>query len=212
MLNTANTDFIIVFFGMSVVLGMLGIVVFAMGLAYQRLARKNHDLYIKLTQIDSDIKNQHQETILNAQKQAQEILTEASKKSQMLVSASDIFASEYKEQFRARLLQILAKEEGEFQKVYETVKNQSGQMVTSINKNIQDTLANEMKEMRTAMQNQMKIGLDEYKKNAYARLEEEVSSVVELIAKNVLKKSLNEEEHKRLVIDALKEAKENNVL
>ena len=31
-------------------------------------------------------------------------------------------------------------------------------------------------------------------------------------AKNVLKKSLNEEEHKRLVIEALNEAKQNNVL
>lgn len=211
-MNVAEIDSIVIFFGMSVVLSMLGVVVFLMGISYQRLSRKNHKLYEELTRINQDIKNQHEKIILDAQAQAQNILADASKRSQTLVQASDIFAQEYKTQFRARLMQILAKEEEEFQKVYEEVKLQSNKVVSNISKDIESTLANEMKQMREVMLTQMQKGMEEYKKASYSKLEEEVATVVDLIAKNVLKKSLNKEEHKRLVIDALNEAKQHNVL
>jgi len=205
-------DQVLIFFGMSVVLAMLGVVLFFVGIGYQKLARRNHELYEELTRINQDIKNQHEKIILDAQAKAQQILADASKRSQTLVEASDIFAQEYKTEFRARLMQVLAKEESEFQAIYESVKTKSNEVTLNITKSIEDTLANEMKQMRDVMMTQMQKGLEEYKKSAYAKLEEEVATVVDLITKNVLKKSLNKDEHKRLVIEALEEAKDHNVL
>lgn len=205
-------DQVLIFFGMSVVLAMLGVVLFFVGIAYQKLARRNHELYENLTRINQDIKNQHEKIILDAQARAQQILADASKRSQTLVEASDIFAQEYKTEFRARLMQVLAKEESEFQAIYESVKKKSSEVTLNITKSIEDTLAQEMKQMRDVMMTQMQQGLEEYKKSAYAKLEEEVATVVDLITKNVLKKSLNKDEHKRLVIEALEEAKDHNVL
>lgn len=205
-------DQVLIFYGMSVVTAMLGMIIAALAISYHKLAKRHNKLHEELTRIDADVKAKYEQIIINAQAQASEIITDASKKSQSLVSASDIFAKEYKQEFRAKLLQILDKEAAEFQKMYEAVKSESAKVIGSVSKDIEKTLSAEMLQVRKIMQTQMQQGLAEYKKAAYARLEEEVAAVVELVAKDVLKKSLNKEEQKRLVMDALNEAKQNNVL
>lgn len=205
-------DQVLIFYGMSVVLAMLAMVIAALAISYHKLARRHNKLHEELTRIDADVKAKYEQVLVNAQKQASEIITDASKRSQTLISASDIFAKEYKQEFRGKLLKILDKEAVEFQKMYESVKTQSSKVIGNVSKDIETTLASEMVQIKKVMQTQMQQGLVDYKKTAYARLEEEVSAIVELIARDVLKKSINKEEHKQLVMDALKEAKQNNVL
>lgn len=196
---------------MSVVLAFLGMVIVSLSVAYQKLGKELHQVREEALVFREKNKQIQDQIISEAESKSREILLSAQTNAQEMLKAADIFSNEYKEEFRSKLLQVIKNEEKEFENLYTTIKSESTNVLTNASKNINTQLAKEMGDFKRSVQVEMQKHIEEYKKASYSRIEQDVSDVVETISNKILRKSLNKEEHKKLVMAALEEAKENNV-
>jgi len=184
------TDTTIVFFGMSLVTVFLAMVIIAISVAYYKLSRSAHSEREAFLKRQEQAKLTENQIIADARRKSQDILLSAQAQAQQMLQASDIFSNEYKQEFKTKLLEVLSIERQEFKKMYQQV----------------------IAENTAAIQNESKNMLAEYKKTAYQRIGQDISELVATISKKVLRKSMSQDEHTQLVLQALKEAKENKVI
>jgi len=183
-------DVTIVFFGMSVVTAFLAMVIIAISVSYYKLSKDAHREREELIKIRQFQANKQEEIFAQANVQAQAILVEAQKKAEQMVQSSEIFSKDYSQQLKARLMEITSG-------ISETAKQQ---------------LAKEMEMLRSTVKEEYSKSIEDYKRAKYKQIDQEISKTVQDISMKVLKESISEEEHKRLILEALNEARKQNVL
>lgn len=206
------TDVIIIFFGFSVVMSFLALIIIAISVSYYRLSRSAHREREEFLKRQEQAKITENQIITEARNKAQQILMNTQAQAQQMLEASELFSDKYKEEFRAKLLQVIAKEEAEFKNLYEGIKVQSNNVMGNISKDITTALSGELQGFKKTMQGEIETVIKQYRDTAYARIEQDVNELVATITRRVLRKSISQEEHTQLVLQALQEAKENMVI
>lgn len=205
------TDITLVFFGMSVVTSFLAMIIIAISVAYYRLSKSAHREREEFLKRQEAAKLTENQIIIKARTDAEKILVDAQSQAQTLLSSSEMFSSSYKDEFRAKLLQVIAKEEVGFKELYESIKIQNSKVIQSVSQDIEKDLSVQLESFKKAVSGEIQKAVEEYKTHAYKRVEDEVNELVATITRRVLRKSISQDEHTDLVLQALEEAKKSNV-
>lgn len=194
-------DLTIIFFGASVAVCLLAIVTFFVVVSYHKALKKQRELEEELNTLKLKGTDEVNKILLQAQAQASEIIKNAQVKSQEYVKASEVFSEDFRLKFQS------------------TITQGSNQILQNISNDISQQVQSEMKSFAQALNKNIEVlvdktqkELDEYKKQEIARLESKIFKIVEDTTKKSISKSLTKTEHEKLIMDALEEAKKQNVL
>lgn len=191
-------------------------------------------MYIRVTRKYVDLRTagagDKDDTIIgNAKKIADQILDDAKKKSKLMLSESEDMRGKYAEnidklvasanEHYMKLFEAALKDSQD--KLIEGVNNISGSVASVVNQdivNVRETLAAQLNKMQTDIKNEvdktyesLELNLESYKKMRMAQIDSAIFDIVEVVTRKVLSKEITPEEHEKLVIKALTEAKKQNV-
>lgn len=206
------TDVTLVFFGMSVVMAFLAMIIIAISVAYYRLSKNSHKDREEFLKRQESARMSEDKILMDARKKVEDILSSAQMQAQELLKSSDIFTDQFKDEFRAKLLQTIAKEEQEFTNLYSSIKDQNSKVVSNISAQIEKEISTRLQGFEMTLKQELEKTISSYKNTAFTRIDSDVKEVVSLISKRVLRKSVSQDEQTDLVLQALDEAKKNNVL
>ena len=222
-------DNVIIFFGVSVVVAILGMVIAIIGVQYNKALR---ELYLIKSENERLLKGGSEEInkiIDQARRDSLEILKESQIKAQKIIQTSDIFSREFKEEFRSNLLKFIDQERLSYEQIGKDIQIESNKVLKDLSASIVSQVDMEVKGFHKAISVEavrtqqaiannaqedyklVRAEIENYKKVMRERINNASIDIVKDIAKQVLGASLTTEEHQKLIIEALKEAKESNV-
>ena len=222
-------DNVIIFFGVSVVVAILGMVIAIIGVQYNKALR---ELYLIKSENERLLKGGSEEInkiIDQARRDSLEILKESQIKAQKIIQTSDIFSREFKEEFRRNLLKFIDQERLSYEQIGKDIQIESNKVLKDLSASIVSQVDMEVKGFHKAISVEavrtqqaiannaqedyklVRAEIENYKKVMRERINNASIDIVKDIAKQMLGASLTTEEHQKLIIEALKEAKESNV-
>jgi F0F1-type ATP synthase membrane subunit b/b' len=210
----------------SVALGLLLIGVLTM---YLRLVRRHIKLKEKESQAKSGFTREAGEIIKEAEIRAQKIAEDAAVQAQRSVSQAQKFSQNQSEIFSQELQKATSIYLKEYKKAIVKSQEQSSEIVKNISNEVGKGMTKEIEVFRTIMHQQVGIAMqaaknalestykltqDQLSKHRDKRIEEIDEAVVKTVyqvAKKVMAKEINMDEHEKLVLKALEEAKRQNI-
>jgi F0F1-type ATP synthase membrane subunit b/b' len=189
-----------ILFGASVAVMFLAIVTLYVVVSYHKTLKRERKLEEEIKAMRAAGSEEARRVILNAQVQATEVIKNAQLKAQELINASEIFSKEYKQSFQTIL------------------ERETNKMLSTMSQNINSQIDTEVKNLHGAFDKALTGALskaqtqvEEYKKAVMERVGTAVFALIQSVAKKTLKESLSREQHEKLIIKALEEAKKQNV-
>jgi hypothetical protein len=220
-----NLTFILIIFAISFALLLIGIVV-----TYFWIIKKYLDIKRKSGEQDLAIAQNTQNIISQAQVKAQQILQEAANKASQITNQAEMFNQKQEEAINKIIEQTKQTYAIEYKKAIEImqtgstkimqtisddIKNQMVTQVDGFRKNLQAEVVNSKEEIRKAIlkafENTDK-DIEGYKKMRFEQIEKTILTMIKNITKEVLAKEISIEEHEKMVIKALEEAKKQGLL
>jgi hypothetical protein len=170
------------------------------------------------------------ETIIgNATKIADKILEDAKAKSKLMLDASQHLSGKYTEYFDEtiknankdylnRFNEVLLNSQT---KLLQGINDLSGSVAGVINQDIvvvREAIISQLTKMQAEIQTEvaktyesLELNLTSYKKARMAQIDQAIFDIIEEVSRKVLEKEISAEEHEKLVMKALEEAKNQNV-
>lgn len=190
-----------ILFGASVAVMFLAIVTLFVVVNYHKTLQKQRALEEEVKLLRSQGSEEARKIIFNAHTQATEVIKGAELKAQELLRASDIFSKEYKQSFQA------------------SIQNETNKMLVNMSQTVSSQVDAEVKQIHGSFEKTMnsllaqaEANIEEYKKVMLQRVNSAIFSIVQSVVKKSLKESLSREQHEKIIIKALEEAKKQNVL
>lgn len=195
-----TNDISIIFFGASVAVSMFAIVTFFVVVSYHKALRRQKQLEDELNSLRLHGSAEVNKILLDAQAKAAEIIKDAQLKSQEFINTSSVFGNEFREKFQNNLL------------------DGTNKIISNVSKDISSQVGAEVKVFGQALNASLskmledsKIEIENYKKNAMEDVNKKIFNIVADTVKKSIGKTLTKQEHEKLVMQALEEAKKKNV-
>jgi len=222
-------DTTIIFFAASVAVLLLGLVTFFVVVSYYKALKEQRRLERELEIARSSGTAEANKIIAEAQSNATAIIRNAHLKAQEIIQSGDIFSKEYKQNFQASLMQILELEKKQYQQIAANVESESGKVLSEMSTGLKTQVSSEMKEFHNAMTSEtakVQDALSKGVQGAYREVQKqvegyrnqmimEVNSKIWKVVSDATKKSIGEalsrEQHEKIIVKALEEAKKQNV-
>lgn len=195
------------FYAAAFLTAILGLVIAAVAYSYRQLIKKFFGL-----------KEERAALIKDAELEAERLIKEAKLRSEKIIQESTALSEDVK-----------AFQNQNYQKMLETVRNESIKMLSGISKDINAQVASEITKFLSSLQSEvlkseeavMVATQTEYKKveqelSAYKlamekRVDDSIFKIVSTVSSRVIGKNLSIEEQEELVLQALNEAKRQNI-
>ena len=222
-------DNIIIFFGTSVVVALLGMIVVIIGVQYNKALRELFKVKLDNELLLKGGNDASNKILDQARRDALEIIKDSELKAQQIIQASDIFSREFKEDFKKNILKFINEQQLSYELIRKNIEAESSKVLKDLSNSVVNQVDIEVKAFHksisadtvrtqqaivSAAQDDYKLvraEIESYKKLMQERINNAAVDIVKDIAKQVLGASLTTEEHQKLIIQALKEAKESNV-
>lgn len=174
---------------------------------------------------NKDANTDPQMILANAQNKAQQILQDASRRAEEIVNKAQVFTSGQENKVAAEIEKASQMYASSYQESLKALENKAVTMMQTIPNEVKDVLLREITNIRTTIQAQIQKAEADAKQivvDAYKRAEDEVVNykkqrlkqvddsiivILQDIAHKVLSKEISKEEHEKLVMKALEEAK-----
>lgn len=223
-------DSLYILFGASLAVGFLAIVTFVMANALRRAVDERNKALTELTSVRTAESKQAQEIINRAQQNANQVLTQAEAKSQEIVKTSQIFSDQFTREFQQGLMSVVEEQKKIYQQMAQGAQSESNKVLSNASQQLSQQIMSEMQTFHNGIvekvasieqeltravgedYKKVQAELDAYKAQAMKRVDENAVSLVEATTKKVLGKALSKSDHEKLVMEALEEAKKQNVL
>ena len=222
-------DNIIIFFGTSVVVALLGMIVVIIGVQYNKALRELFKVKLDNELLLKGGNDASNKILDQARRDALEIIKDSELKAQQIIQASDIFSREFKEDFKKNILKFINEQQLSYELIRKNIEAESSKVLKDLSNSVVNQVDIEVKAFHksisadtvrtqqaivSAAQDDYKLvraEIESYKKLMQERINNAAVDIVKDIDKQVLGASLTTEEHQKLIIQALKEAKESNV-
>lgn len=196
-----------VLFGASVAVAFFAIVTFFVVVSYHKALKRQRELESEVEKLKASGSEAGRAIISAAQIKANEIITSSQIKGQEIIKASDIFSEKFKTGFQTKLTEVLSNIS---QTINTEVQNEMQKFraaVTEETSKVKDSLSAGMKVAYEKAQEEV----NKYKIEMMARVNSVIYGIVEDAAKKSLGASLTREQHEKVILKALEEAKKQNV-
>ena len=203
----------------SLTLLLVGVIVL-----YLRLVRK----YISIR--DAEGKDlDPQAILLNAQNKSQTILEDAHRKASEMVGRAEKFLSAQEGKVAQELEKASKSYANYFQDSLRSVEEEAKKSLNNVPEEIKKVYATEIVNIRTTLEAQFvkaredsrqivleaykkaEAEVEKYKKQRLNQIDESIIIILQEVARRVLSREINQEEHEKLVMKALEEAKKQHV-
>lgn len=170
-----------------------------------------------------------QTLLANAQKKSQEILEEAHKKASEIVERSEKFLQAQEGKVAKELEKASKTYANYFQDALRRVEQEASETLKNVPEEIKKVYATEIVNIRTTLDAQLskaredsrqivleayqkaEAEVENYKKKRLSQIDDSIIIILQEVARRVLSREINQEEHERLVMKALQEAKREHV-
>lgn len=202
----------------------------ALFIAYIRLLARQEKMRREFAKKEEDYLNDLTRLRGGIEKQSLEILKESQETAKKLIQKAQIVTKDYETKTNELLNKSISIVDQRFQESLLSVENKLTETMDSIPVLFEKNLTQESKEMKIRLIEEVSkaredsehafakayedvtLDLDKYKKGRIADFEKRFAQILQIIARNVLKKEIDPTEHEKLVIKALDEAKAQNVI
>jgi len=194
--------------------------------------RKLFEKYVDLKQKGNIavVRKEAQAIIEDARKEADEIIKEGSIKADSVVNETKMFTTEVSELFSEQVRNSVKRQAVTYEVALDQTKSELVDTISDIARQIRqkaladiaefkDALKKETLSAREVIRNNVNLEFEKiedeiknYKESRIAQSDEIVNEIIKEVTKNVLAKSISSEDHKDLIVNALKDAKRKNVL
>lgn len=210
----------------NVAMGLLLIGVFIM---YLRLVRKHIKLKEKESQAKSGFTREAEKITKEAENRAQKIIQDAASQAQHSISQAQTFSQNQSDIFSQELEKSTSIYLKEYKKALVKSQEQSSEIVKNMSSEVGKGMTKEIEVFRTIMHQQVGIAMqaaknalestykltqDQLIKHREKRMKEVDEAVVKIVyqvSRKVMAKEINMDEHEKLVLKALEEAKRQNI-
>lgn len=207
-----------ILFGATLAVAFFAIATFFVVVSYHKALVRQHELERELAKLKESGNEAARAIISQAQTKANEIVANSQLKSQEIIKAGEIFSVDFKQKFQADLNEIPT-----------MIQTESGRMLSTMSENIKsqfqkemqvfhDTVVLESSKVKDSLSAGMKVAFekaqseaDAYKEQVMQRVNASVSAIVEEAAKKAIGASLSREEHEKVILKALEDAKKQHV-
>jgi len=177
-----------------------------------------------------DQKAKEEASTLEAKKLAERIITEAQSKAQLIINEASTFSTKSKEDFAIEVRKATTSQLENFQAALDVAGKEAGLAFGSISEDVRGEINQQMEALRSALGQEItrsqseakklieeayekvEVEVDAYRQIRQRQIDERIFEILETIITNVAGKALKLDEHEELVIEALEEAKSQNVL
>ncbi|RJR28500.1 hypothetical protein C4564_05370 [Candidatus Microgenomates bacterium] len=205
-------DSVIVLFGSGVALAIMGLIVAMIAVSYHRVLKEY-----------SGVRKTYEKALEEANKQSQEILKDAQNKAGEIIKNSEIFSKDMKTDFQSSIRKLVDYEisvykdlekstNAESIKLFKSVSDSVTKNVEAYLSSVESTLSGQITDATKNIEKSMEESLDNYKKERMRAIDADVSKLVREISLKVLGRGIAIEDHEKLILKALEEAKRDNVL
>ena len=225
---------------LTVAIIILAIVLLVVAWAYTRNASKLHELEKTNADMKIQISEKPIKLLQEAHEKAQEIINLANKQATEILASSKTYEATSNQSVKDKLAQLEKQQESVFTKASEDMKVAYQNMMTQIQeqdintlktmtKDIESDVLADFKEFRDVLEKEtinsekvvkgkideeyltMEKDLEEYKKQKYQKVDEDIYKILYRVSEMVLNQGISYDKHKELVIEALETAKKEQV-
>lgn len=218
-----------VFFNLILILVILTITLVVIVVSHVRMLNKFHSL-----QKEDDRLKQHE------QKKSLEILEDARKKAEKIISSAHFADENLKKEFQEQLktvsqnqIKAFEKESFDFLKAYQKELQDSKfdtiKIVNNLSKNIEKDVVSELNDFKEVLKKETYVSqkivegkieeeygqtqkeIEDYKAERIKKVEDQIYNIIQTVAILVLGKAISLSDHETLVIDSLNKAKQEKV-
>ena len=223
-MDTAQISTAVIIIVVSFVLLLLGVVV-----TYFWIIKRYLALVQEQTQAKLDKMKESQQIIEQAHTEANKLIDQGSRKAQEIIGQAQMFQTNQSNAIAQALQKASQDYLTEYQKLLKMSGEEVNKMIQNVSPDIKSQLAHEMDSLRdvfskqlTESQKELKeqvLGLYKtaeeevrnYKVERMAQVEKTILEIIEEVTMNVVGKQITSDEHEKLVMKALEEAKRQKV-
>lgn len=218
------------FLGTILLTAVLGITLGAVALSFRSLIKKyytlkeEHEKALKLSQASKEALEGE------AKKMAEAIVVSAQAKAQAIINEASSFSAKSKEEFSAEVKRATQAQMANFESVLAEVKNEASATLGNISGEVRKEVEGQIELLKQGIHNEIEnsqlrakaaidegykkveVQIKEYRDLRLRLIDEKIIEVLTEVALKATGKALNFDEQEELVVNALEEAKKENVL
>lgn len=218
------------FYGTILLTAILGLVLAGVALSFRDVIKKYWKLKEEHERLVSEARAKQAASELMAKKMADSIILEAQGRARTLIEEAVGFSQKSQAQFSEEVKKTTEIQLANFQNAIAAVQKEAQGTLGSLSSDVRSELGRQMEALREALTSQItnsqitaqkaveaaydkvEVEVQSYKKLRLSQVDERIFEILEGITQKVIAKSLKSEEQEELVIDALEEARRQNVL
>jgi len=209
---------------------ILGIILGAVALSYKELIKKYYLLRDEHEKVVTSEKARQEELLKKAKAESDLIIQSARQKAQETINEAGIYSAKTKEIFEIEVKKASDTLINNFQEVLESAKTQTASAYGDISKDVRVEIVKQIETLRLALQQEIvrsqaeakNVIAEQYKKieaetKAYKeeklkRVDDEILALLKEVSSKAIGKVLNFQDHEDILIEALDNAKRQNLL
>ncbi len=225
---------------LTIAVAVLAGVLFFLARAYAQSVQKLHEVEKINTNMQNQLSEKPLKLLEQAHEKAQEIINTANKQATEILASSKSYESNSNQVLKDKLTQLETQQAEVFSKASEDMKVAYQNMMTQIQeqdintlktmtKDIESDVLADFKEFRDVLEKEtinsekvakgkideeylaMEKDLEEYKKQKYQKVDEDIYKILYRVSEMVLNQGISYDKHKELVIEALETAKKEQM-
>ncbi len=225
---------------LTIAVAVMAGVIFFLARGYTRIAEQLHEVEKANNNMQNQLTEKPLKLLEQAHANAQEIITLANKQAGEILASSKAYENNSNQALKDKLVVLEQQQESVFAKASQDMKVAYQNMLTqiqeqdintlkTITKDIESDVIADFKEFRDVLEKEtinsekiakgkideeylaMEKDLDEYKKQKYQKIDEDIYKILYRVSEMVLNQGISYDKHKELVIDALETAKKEQV-
>lgn len=197
---------------------VLGIAIGLIAFSYRQLIKK----YFRL-------KEEQDQQARASQAEAGKIITQARQRSQELITQAEVFSEKMRQDFAQEISQAKKIQDRAYQSILKTIQSETANMLNNISNDITSQTSVQVQEFTTSLQKQIlasqesvmaalkqdfqrvQAEIKAYQADMHQRIDDSVHQILASVSSKVLGKTLNIEDHEELILNALAQAKRENM-
>lgn len=218
-----------IFFVIMGTLVLLEVIALYMIYSYFKLLRSYDEVMKRQRSLETTVRERSEKLLDAAQDQAQAIVLQANSKAQGIITAAGSFNQDTQAKIDSALAKFLTEEMAVYQQMFENVRTQTAQGIQAMHKSVEaqaiEQLSISSKQFALAMSDAQKKAqerleraylvaeeeIGNYKKQRLEYLAQMTAQFLQTAAQRLLKKTLTAQQQQTLVMEALNEAKRENL-
>lgn len=219
-----------VFYGLIIIIVSFITLLFGLLLTYFWFVKKNLGDQNQKRIFDQKVAEQISKILQEARLEAENIRKNANKESQQIIKSAQDYKSERQKLIQQELEKIGQTYAKQFEEIVSQLQNQVGESLQSIPSQINESVSAEItkfqENFKTELENmnlnsqqmmdqayqKYKQDIETYKQERYKQIDDSIIDIVKVVARKVLSKQISIDEHEKIVLKTLEEAKKKNLI